>query len=60
MPDATKSQRIDSAVLRCLQPAVWTLLLLSAASFLLLPLAAQKCFLDEKALLVGGAVPSVR
>lgn len=60
MADARKLRRIVAVVFRCLQPAVWTLLLLSAASFLLLPLAAQKCFLDEKALLVGGAVPTVR
>ena len=31
-----------------------------AIPFLLLPLAAKRCYLDEKALLVGGALPTIR
>lgn len=40
--------------------AVWALLALSVVAALLLPLAGKKCFLDEKALLVGGVFPTVR
>ena len=42
------------------QAAALLLLIAAAAACLALPLAARKCFLDEKALLVGGALPTVR
>jgi hypothetical protein len=53
-------QRIAAAVLQCLRPAVWVLWVTGIAAFLLLPLAAKRCYLDEKALLVGGALPTIR
>ncbi|EFN58972.1 hypothetical protein CHLNCDRAFT_49782 [Chlorella variabilis] len=60
MPNPSKLQRIGAAALWAAQPAVWLLLALGVTAFLLLPLAAKKCYLDEKALLVGGTVPTVR
>ncbi|KAL4859670.1 Glycosylphosphatidylinositol anchor attachment 1 protein [Chlorella vulgaris] len=47
------------AIVRNLQGCVWAVLVLAVAAILLLPLSANKCYLDEKALLVGGAQPSV-
>lgn len=52
--------RIAAAAVARAQPASWALLSLGVAAFLLLPLAGKKCYLDEKALLVGGAVPTIR
>jgi len=52
--------RIAQAAVQRSQPAAWALLALGFAAFLLLPLGAQHCYLDEKALLVGGSVPTIR
>ena len=60
MAQHNRLQRITAAALRCLQPAVWLLLVAGIAAFLLLPMAAKRCYLDEKALLVGGALPTIR
>ena len=53
-------QRIALWALQQAQRSVWALVLLGFTALVLLPLAAQKCYLDEKALLVGGAVSTVR
>ncbi|KAL4423490.1 hypothetical protein ABPG77_003623 [Micractinium sp. CCAP 211/92] len=53
-------QRIAAVALARAQPAGWALFVLGVAAFLLLPLAGKKCYLDEKALLVGGAAPTIR
>ena len=60
MAQQQRMPRIAAAVLRCVQPAVWVLWVAGIAAFLLLPLAAKRCYLDEKALLVGGALPTIR
>ena len=60
MAQHNRLQRIITSALRCLQPAVWLTLAAGIAAFLLLPLAARRCYLDEKALLVGGALPTIR
>ena len=60
MAQQQRWRRIAAAALQCVQPAVWALLVAGIASFLLLPLAAKRCYLDEKALLVGGALPTIR
>ena len=60
MAKAKLPQRIAQFALRNAQRTVWALVLLGISAFLLLPLAANKCYLDEKALLVGGALPTVR
>ncbi len=53
-------QRIAAVALARAQPAGWAVFVLGVAAFLLLPLAGKKCYLDEKALLVGGAAPTIR
>ena len=60
MAQQQRMLRISAAVLKCVQPAVWVLWVAGIAAFLLLPLAAKRCYLDEKALLVGGALPTIR
>ena len=39
---------------------MWTLFSLGVAAVLALPLAGKNCYLDEKALLVGGSFSTVR
>ena len=55
-----KLQRLAQAALGHVRHAAWVLVALGVVAFLLLPLAAKKCYLDEKALLLGGSLPSTR
>lgn len=59
-PRPSRLQRVAAALRRYAQACVWALVAAGLAAFLLLPLAAKRCYLDEKALLVGGAQPTVR
>lgn len=60
MPPKRLPARLAAAAVRRARPAAWALFVLGVASFVLMPLAGKNCYLDEKALLVGGALPTVR
>lgn len=60
MPPKRLPARLAAAAVRRARPAAWALFVLGVAAFVLMPLAGKNCFLDEKALLVGGALPTVR
>ena len=53
-------QRLARAAVARAQVGAWALLALGCAAFVLLPLSGRRCYLDEKALLVGGALPTTR
>lgn len=59
-PPPTKLQRLGAALAARAQAGALLLLCAGVAAALLAPLSARKCYLDEKALLVGGALPTVR
>lgn len=60
MAPASKIKRALQALPAYAEAAAWALLLAGVTAFALLPLAAKRCYLDEKALLVGGSLPTVR
>lgn len=60
MPAQRLPARLAAAAVRQARPAAWALFALGVAAFVLMPLAGKQCYLDEKALLVGGALPIVR
>eukprot|EP00887_Chlorella_sp_A99_P005205 scaffold1.g5205.t1 len=60
MNRATPGERLAAALQRHHAHLVWALFCLGLLAWLAMPLLAKKCYLDENALLVGGAHPTVR